>query len=141
MFRSANAVWVGAGRNGDGTITTDSGVLHDTPFSLATRLGENAGTSPEELLAAAHAGCFNMALAVVLGDAGFPPDRLETCARLSMQVGTKSISITRVALDLNAVVPGIERTDFLQLASEASRNCTISSVLKAKIDLNVSLLS
>lgn len=141
MNRAASAVWTGNGRTGTGTLTTDSGVLNTTPYSLKTRIGDDPGTGPEELLAAAHAGCFNMALAVRLEDAGYRPERLETTARLTMSVGTNAINISRVALQLDAVVPGIERSRFFELASEASRNCTISSVLKARVDLNVSLLS
>lgn len=141
MNRAASAVWTGNGRTGTGSLTTDSGVLHATPYSLKTRIGDDPGTGPEELLAAAHAGCFNMALAVRLEDAGYRPERLETTARLTMTVGTNAIDISRVALQLDAVVPGIERSRFFELASEASRNCTISSVLKARVDLNVSLLS
>lgn len=141
MHRCARAVWHGAVREGQGSITTDSGILENAPYSLTSRIESEPGTSPEELLAAAHAGCFNMSLAFVLGENGFQPERLETRATLSFALGKNGLEISRAKLDLDARVPGIERTTFMELAGQASKTCTISSVLKAQITLNFRLLS
>jgi len=141
MNRSARALWQGGVREGNGSITTDSGVLDEAPYSLTSRIEDEPGTSPEELLAAAHAGCFNMSLAHILGGAGFPPDRLETHATLTFGLGENGLEIRRAKLDLDAQVPGIERQRFMELAGQASKTCTISAVLKTDISLNFRLLS
>ena len=143
MNRSASSVWYGTGREGNGNLTTQSKVLDEVEYRLSSRIDESPGTNPEELIAAAHAGCFNMALAVVLGDAGYKPVRLQTSARIAMSVGKASIRIEKIILNLEAIVPDIERERFYELASAASKNCTISAVLKpeVKVHLKVTLMN
>ena len=128
-------------REGHGSVTTDSGVLNKTPYSLSSRVEDRPGTSPEELLAAAHAACFCMSLAHVLGENGYHPERLETHARLSFATNEDTLKIQRIALDLDARIPGIERTTFLEMASKASKTCPISVVLNTEITVNFRLLS
>jgi osmotically inducible protein OsmC len=141
MRRTGRAVWHGDVYEGHGVLTTDSGVLENTPYSLTTRTEDESGTSPEELLATAHAGCFNMALSFILGKAGYQPERLETNATISFEMTEQGLRINRVKLDLVAMIPGIERTTFMELAGEASRTCTISAVLKAQVTVNFRLVS
>jgi len=137
MNRSASSIWYGTGREGKGKISTQSGVLDEVEYGLASRIDNQSGTNPEELIAAAHAACFNMALAVVLGDAGFKPVRLKTSARIGFAVGNTSIRIQRVVLNLEAIVPEISRDEFFKLAGEASKNCTISAVLRPEIEIQL----
>jgi osmotically inducible protein OsmC len=137
--RDASAVWTGAGKDGRGTLTTQSGTLKDTPYSFSTRFGEDKGTNPEELIAAAHAGCFSMALAFQLSAAGHPPERLETRADLSMAQEGGGWRIAAVALTLRAKVPGIAREEFDNLAEAAKANCPVSKVLNAEITLQAEL--
>ena len=143
MNRSASSIWYGTGREGKGKISTQSKILDEVSYNLSSRIEDQPGTNPEELIAAAHAGCFNMALAVVLGDAGFKPVRLKTDARVGIAIGSDSIRIKRVTLRLEAIVPDIEREEFFRLASEASKNCTISAVLRPEVEiqLNVTLMN
>ena len=116
---------------------------YEVDYRLSSRVEDQPGTNPEELIAAAHAGCFNMALAIVLGDAGFKPVRLKTSARVATRIGNTSIKIQKVVLNLEAIVPDISREDFFKMASKASKNCTISAVLRADIEiqLNVTLMN
>ena len=137
MNRSASSVWYGTGREGKGNISTQSKVLNQVDFRLSSRIEDHPGTNPEELIAAAHAGCFNMALAVVLGDAGFKPVRLQTGARVGIAIGSSSIRIQRVTLSLEAIVPDITREDFFKLASEASKTCTISAALRPEVEIQL----
>jgi osmotically inducible protein OsmC len=143
MNRSASSIWYGTGRQGKGKISTQSGILDEVDYALISRIDDQPGTNPEELIAAAHAGCFNMALAVVLGDAGFKPVRLKTAARVNIAIGSDSIRIKRITLSLEAIVPDIEREEFFQLASAASKNCTISAVIRPEVEiqLNVTLVN
>lgn len=143
MKRTANAVWKGSGKEGKGTLTTQSGVFNEQPYSFRLRF-ENEdgklGTNPEELIAAAHAGCFNMALAVQLSDAGFTADELETEAKLHLDMVDGAPTITKIHLILEAVVPGIEEDKFMELANGAKANCPVSRVLKAaEITLDATL--
>ena len=142
MLRTANAVWTGTGKDGTGHLSSPSGVLSDTPFSFKTRFESEdgrAGTNPEELIAAAHAGCFSMALAFQLQTAGFTPDELRTKANLTMEPQGGGFAITAIRLDLQARVPGIDDARFQQLAAEAKANCPVSKVLNAAITLNATL--
>ncbi|HEY0777194.1 MAG TPA: OsmC family protein [Gemmatirosa sp.] len=142
MLRTANAVWNGTGRDGTGHLTTPSGVLNAQPYSFKTRFESEdgrAGTNPEELIAAAHAGCFSMALAFQLQTAGFTPDELRTTANLTMEPQGGGFAITAIRLDLQARVPGIDEAKFQQLANEAKANCPVSKVLNAAITLNATL--
>ncbi|MBX6375644.1 MAG: OsmC family protein [Acetobacteraceae bacterium] len=140
MRRSASAAWQGSGKEGQGTLTTQSGTLRDTPYSATARFGEGQGTNPEELIAAAHAGCFTMALAFRLSGAGHAPESLRTEARLTMeQEAGGGWRIAAVALDLRARVPGVAEADFRRLAEEAKANCPVSRVLNAEISLEAKL--
>jgi osmotically inducible protein OsmC len=139
MNRKARAVWQGTGKDGTGRLTSDSGVLSDTPYSFKTRFENEKGTNPEELIAAAHAGCFAMALAFQLQGAGFTPNELAAEAVVSIEQQGGGFTITRSALTLNANVPGIDREKFEQLAREAEKNCPVSKVLNAEITMNFTL--
>ena len=142
MLRTAHAVWTGTGKDGTGHLTTPSGALKEQPYSFKTRFESEdgrAGTNPEELIAAAHAGCFSMALAFQLEAAGFTPDELRTVANLTMAQQDGGYAITAIRLDLSARVPGINQARFQQLADEAKANCPVSKVLNAEITLNATL--
>jgi osmotically inducible protein OsmC len=139
IVRNATAVWVGAGKDGRGTLTTQSGTLDEAPYSFAKRFGEEQGTNPEELIAAAHAGCFSMALAFQLSGAGHVPDQLQTKADLTIVQEGGGWRIDAITLNLNAKVPGISREDFLKLAETAKANCPVSKVLNAQISLKAEL--
>ena len=140
MIRKAKAVWRGTGRDGDGDLTTDSGVLSETPYSYKTRFENQKGTNPEELLAAAHAGCFTMALAFQLQTAGYTPTELSTEAAVSLDAEGQGFRITRSVLTLRADVPGLDEETFLRLAGVAEKNCPVSRVLNAEITLDAKLL-
>jgi osmotically inducible protein OsmC len=135
MIRKARAQWRGTGRDGDGDLSTDSGVLSETPYSYRTRFENQKGTNPEELIAAAHAGCFTMALAFQLQTAGYTPSELVTEAAVSLDPDGQGFKITRSALTLTADVPGLDAETFDRLAEAAEKNCPVSRVLNAEITL------
>ena len=139
MIRKAKAVWHGTGRDGAGTLSSDSGVLAETPYSFKTRFENQKGTNPEELIAAAHAGCFTMALAFQLQGAGFTPTELATEAAVDLQQEGQGFAIKRSALTLRAKVPNIDQATFMRLAGEAEKNCPVSKVLRAEITLDANL--
>jgi len=139
--RRAQAKWEGSGKEGQGALTTASGVLSNTPYSFATRFENGKGTNPEELIAAAHAGCFTMALAFRLSGAGHPPKSLETGAEVSLTQDGGGWKIAAVALALKGSVPGIDRAAFLAHAEEAKKTCPVSRVLNAEITLSVEFVS
>jgi osmotically inducible protein OsmC len=139
MDRKATAVWRGTGRDGTGDITTVSGVLSHTPYSFKTRFETEPGTNPEELIAAAHAGCFTMALAFQLQGAGFTPTELATEAAVTLVQESGGFRISRSALTLKAKIPGIDKAKFDELASVAEKNCPVSKVLNAEITLAATL--
>lgn len=139
MIRKARAVWRGTGRDGAGDLTTDSGVLAETPYSFKTRFENEKGTNPEELLAAAHAGCFTMALAFQLQTAGYTPTELVTQAAVSLDPDGAGFKITRSALTLTADVPGLDRETFDKLAKAAEKTCPLSRVINAEITLDATL--
>jgi osmotically inducible protein OsmC len=139
MIRKAKAAWRGTGRDGDGDLTTDSGVLAESPYSFRTRFENQKGTNPEELLAAAHAGCFTMALAFGLQAAGYEPTELVTEAAVSLDPDGAGFRITRSALTLTAQVPGLDQATFDKLAADAEKNCPVSKVLNAEITLTATL--
>ena len=140
MIRKAKAVWNGTGRDGHGDLSTDSQVLNRTAFSYKTRFENEKGTNPEELIAAAHAGCFTMALAFGLQMAGFNPTELATEAAVTLEPdGPQRFKISRSALTLRAQVPGISADKFASIAREAELNCPVSKVLKAEITLDAKL--
>ncbi|HEY0723338.1 MAG TPA: OsmC family protein [Pyrinomonadaceae bacterium] len=140
MIRKAKAVWRGTGRAGTGQLSTDSGVLSETPYSFRTRFENEKGTNPEELIAAAHAGCFTMALAFQLQGAGFTPTELTTEAAVSLEPEGQGFRITRSALTLRANVPKLDEAAFAKMAGEAEKNCPVSKVLNAQITLDAKLV-
>ncbi|MFL6733282.1 MAG: OsmC family protein [Sphingomicrobium sp.] len=140
MIRRSTASWQGNGRDGKGTLTSQSGVLSKTNFGYKSRFEDGPGTNPEELLAASHAGCFTMAVAFGLQIAGFTAIDLETDAAISLEPDGDAYSITRSALTLRAQVPGIDNDRFQEIARAAEKNCPISRVLKAEVTLNATLL-
>jgi lipoyl-dependent peroxiredoxin len=139
MIRKARAVWRGTGKDGSGRLSADSGVLDDTAYSFKTRFENEKGTNPEELIAAAHAGCFTMALAFQLQGAGFDPTELATEATVSLEKEGQGFRISKSALTLRAQVPGIERGKFEELARAAEKNCPVSKVLNAEITMDFTL--
>ena len=140
MIRKAKAVWRGTGRAGSGDLTTDSGVLAGTPYSFKTRFENEKGTNPEELVAAAHAGCFTMALAFALQGAGFTPTELDTEAAVTLEPEGQGFRISHSALTLRAQVPNLDAAKFAQLAGDAEKNCPVSKVLNAAITLDAKLI-
>lgn len=139
MIRKAKAVWRGTGKDGDGDLTTDSGVLSETPYSFKTRFENEKGTNPEELIAAAHAGCFTMALAFQLQGEGYTPTELTTEAAVSLDQDGPGFKVTKSALTLTAEVPGLDKETFDRLAGVAEKNCPISRLLNAEITLDSTL--
>ena len=139
MQRTANAQWKGGLKDGKGSISTASGVLSNTQYSFSTRFESGAGTNPEELIAAAHAGCFSMATAFQLSGAGHPPESLHTEATLTMEQEGAGWKIAAVHLMMRAKVPGIDDAKFQELAAEAKANCPVSKVLNAEITLDAKL--
>ncbi len=143
MQRTAQAVWKGTGKEGSGTLTTPSGVLNAQPYSFKLRFqdedGRN-GTNPEELIAAALAGCFSMALSFQLAGAGFTADELNTTAVLTMEPVDGNQTITKIVLKLSATIPGISAEQFQTLADTAKTNCPVSRVLTADISLEATLV-
>lgn len=136
MKRKATAVWKGPGKEGSGVLSTQSTALNKTPYSFNSRFAEGPGTNPEELVAAAHAGCFSMKLSFVLGEAGFQPEEIVTDCSITIDNGT----ITESHLALQAKVPGISKEKFQACADEAKKNCPISKLLNTNIKLEAGLL-
>ena len=131
MERSASAIWHGDLKQGTGSLTTQSHVLNDTTYSFHTRFEEAAGTNPEELIAAAHAGCFTMALSSQLTSAEHPPSTIETTATVTMETTDDGPTITKIHLTTHATIPGIEKAMFDELAKKAKDGCPVSRLLKA----------
>jgi osmotically inducible protein OsmC len=140
MIRKAKAVWYGDGRTGQGNLSSESGVLAETPYSYKTRFENEKGTNPEELLAAAHAGCFTMALAFQLQAKGYEPTELNTEAAVSLDPDGQGFKITHSALTLRASVPGLDEATFNELAEAAEKNCPLSKVINAEITLDAKLV-
>ncbi|WP_428310344.1 OsmC family protein [Hydrocarboniphaga sp.] len=141
MKKKAWAVWKGSIKEGGGAISTETGVLKDAPYGFKSRFEDGPGTNPEELLGAAHAGCFSMALSLALGQAGFTPDTLETHAEVTLDKVGDGFAVTSSHLILKAKVPGIEKAQFDEIAAGAKAGCPISKVLNAKITLDATLES
>lgn len=141
LKRKASAQWNGGLKDGKGTISTDSGVLQDTQYSFSTRFEDGAGTNPEELIAAAHAGCFSMALSGQLTNAGHPPESVRTQATVTMEKTDAGFTVTAVHLDVTARVPGIDQAGFDTAANNAKNGCPISRLLKADITMTATLES
>jgi lipoyl-dependent peroxiredoxin len=139
MKRTASAIWSGDLKSGHGALATHSGVLKDTPYSFATRFEGAQGTNPEELIAAAHAGCFTMALSLILGEAQLTAEHMETKADVTLEKVADGFAITAVHLTLRAKVPGADPVKFAELAGKAKAGCPVSKLLNAKITLDAAL--
>jgi len=141
MDRSASAVWHGTLKEGKGTISSQSGALKDMQYSFAARFAEGVGTNPEELIAAAHAGCYTMALSAQLTNAGLTPTTIETSARVTLDLHGEAPTITKIHLTNKSTVPGIDKAKFDELANTAKAGCPVSRVLKAaEITLDATLV-
>ncbi len=141
MKRKASAIWNGGLRDGRGTVSTDSGVLADTQYSFSTRFEEGKGTNPEELIAAAHAGCFSMALSGQLGNAGLTAERISTSASVTLEKTEAGFTVTAVHLKVKAKVPGADQQAFETAANNAKAGCPISRLLNAEITMGAELES
>lgn len=141
MKRKASAVWHGDLKQGKGAISTESGVLSQTQYSFSTRFENGVGTNPEELVAAAHAGCFSMALSAELGKGGITPESIQTAALLTMDRLENGWTVTEIHLEVSAKIPGADRAAFEQAANAAKAGCPISRLLNAKITMNAQLES
>ncbi len=139
MQKHASAVWQGALKDGHGIISTESGTLQDAPYGFNTRFEGVRGTNPEELIAAAHAGCFSMALSAILGQANLTAERIETRATVTLEKQAEGFAITAVHLDVTARVPGATQESFEQAAQAAKAGCPVSKVLSARITLDARL--
>lgn len=139
MKRKASAVWAGGLKDGKGSISTDSGVLANTQYSFTTRFEDGKGTNPEELIAAAHAGCFSMALSGQLGNAGLTAESIRTTAAVTLDKTDAGFTITAVHLDVNARVPGATQEAFDTAANNAKAGCPVSRLLKAEITMTAKL--
>jgi osmotically inducible protein OsmC len=140
MKRTATAVWQGSLKEGKGTLAAPGGALHNTEYSFGSRFASGAGTNPEELIAAAHAGCFAMALSGMLGEAGFKPERLEATAEVSLEnIPPNGWTITASHLVLTAKIPGIGAAKFDEIAAKAKAGCPVSRLLNATVTLTAKL--
>ena len=141
MKRKASAVWQGGLKDGKGTISTDSGVLSNTQYSFSTRFEMGIGTNPEELIAAAHAGCFSMALSGQLGNAGLVPESINTTTTVTLEKTDAGFTVTEVHLDVRAKIPGASQESFETAANNAKTGCPISRLLNTKITMEAKLES
>ena len=141
MQRKASAAWLGDLKSGKGTLSTDSGVLKQTAYSFHSRFESGIGTNPEELLAAAHAGCFTMALSLILGEAKLTAERMDTTAEVTLEKVADGFAITSVHLTLKAKIPGADKAKFDELAAKAKAGCPVSKLLNTKITLDASLVN
>jgi osmotically inducible protein OsmC len=139
MKRKGSAVWQGGLKDGKGVVSTDSGVLSNTQYSFSTRFEDGKGTNPEELIAAAHAGCFSMALSAQLGGAGITPEEIQTTATVSLDKTDGGFAITAIHLDVFAKIPGGDKQAFETAANNAKTGCPVSKVLSAPITMNARL--
>ena len=139
MTRNGSAVWRGGLKDGKGTVSTDSGVLSNTQYSFSTRFEDGKGTNPEELIAAAHAGCFSMALSAQLGNAGMTAEQIQTTASVSLDKTDGGFAITAVHLDVRAKIPGADKQAFETAANNAKSGCPVSKVLNATITMDAKL--
>lgn len=140
MKRKGSAVWNGGLKGGKGTVSTDSGVLSNTQYSFSTRFEDGIGTNPEELVGAAHAGCFSMAFSAQLENAGFPPEEVRTTATLTFEKTEPGFTVTAIHLDCEAQVPGIDQAAFDTAANNAKEGCPISRLLNTEISLDAKLV-
>lgn len=141
MVRKGSAVWKGSLKEGKGTVSTESAVLSNTQYSFSTRFEQGKGTNPEELIAAAHAGCFSMALSAQLGNAGVTPESIATTATLTLEKLESGFTITAIHLTVIAKIPGVDKTVFETAANNAKTGCPVSKVLNATITMEAKLES
>ncbi len=139
MIKKASAVWQGGIKDGGGTISTETGVLRDAPYGFNSRFENGKGTNPEELLGAAHAGCFSMALSLMLGEAGLKPERIETRAAVTLEKSGDGFVITQSHLDVVAKIPNVEQAKFLEIAEQAKTGCPVSKLFNTKITMDARL--
>ncbi|AYG42832.1 OsmC family peroxiredoxin [Pseudomonas sp. Leaf58] len=140
MKKTASAIWQGGLKDGKGLLSTESGALKQNPYGFNTRFEGSPGTNPEELIGAAHAGCFSMALSMMLGEAGLTAERIDTAAEVTLDKQPDGFAITAVHLVLRAKVPGASEAQFLEIANKAKAGCPVSKVLNAKISLDAALV-
>lgn len=140
MKRTASAAWQGGFKEGKGSITTESGALSAYPYGVASRFGDQPGTNPEELLGAAHAGCFAMAFSLILGEAGFTPEQLDVTAEVSLEKQGDGFAVTRSHLILRARIPRLDETKFSELSEAAKKGCPLSKAINAEITLDAALV-
>jgi len=139
MIRKAWAVWNGGIKDGGGTISTETGALREAAYGFKARFENGKGTNPEELIGAAHAGCFAMALSLVLGEAGFTPEKIETHADVSLEKLDGGFEITASHLKVVATIPGLDDVKFQEMANKAKTGCPVSKLLKANITMDAKL--
>ena len=139
MKKSASAHWEGSLKEGKGTISTESGALKANPYGFNTRFEDQPGTNPEELIGAAHAGCFSMAFSMLLGEAGYTSSSIDTKAEVTLSKQDDGFAVTAVALTMNAAIPGIDQSTFEAIADKAKKGCPISKLLNADISLEAKL--
>lgn len=140
MKKHASAVWTGSVKEGGGTISTETGVLNKAPYGFKSRFEDGPGTNPEELIGAAHAGCFSMALSKMLGDAGFTPDSIDTQVAITLEKQGEGFSITASHLTVAAKIPGIDAAKFAEIVNAAKVGCPVSKLLKAEISMDAKLV-
>jgi lipoyl-dependent peroxiredoxin len=141
MQRTGSAHWSGGLKDGKGTVSTASGALRETQYSFSTRFENGIGTNPEELIAAAHAGCFSMALSAQLGNAGMTAESIDTTANVTLEKSEAGFSITASHLDVTVKIPGADKAKFEEAAKAAEAGCPVSRVLNAKISMDAKLIS
>ena len=141
MDRKGSAIWKGSIREGQGTVATESGTLTNAPYSFISRFEHGAGTNPEELIGAAHAGCFSMALSGQLGGAKLTAESIETTATVTVEKLADGFAITKVHLDVKAKVPGADAATFAKLAADAKAGCPVSKLLNATITMDATLVA
>jgi lipoyl-dependent peroxiredoxin len=139
MVKKAWAVWKGSVKEGGGTISTETGVLNEAPYGFKSRFENGKGTNPEELIGAAHAGCFSMALSLMLGEAGLTPDRIETHADVTLEKVGAGFEITASHLTVSAKIPGANNAQFQEIAARAKAGCPVSKLMKANITMEANL--
>lgn len=137
--KRASAIWKGSIKEGGGTISTETGVLRDAPYGFKSRFENGKGTNPEELIGAAHAGCFSMALSLMLGNEGMTPEKIETHAEVTLDKVGEGFEITASHLKVVAKIPGADKAKFEQVANKAKEGCPVSKLLKAKITMDARL--
>lgn len=139
MIKKAWAVWKGGIKDGGGTLSTETGVLNAAPYGFKSRFEDGKGTNPEELIGAAHAGCFSMALSLMLGESGLTPEKIETHANVTLEKVGDGFEITASHLSVVAKIPGADQAKFEEIANKAKTGCPVSKLLKAKITMEARL--